>query len=290
MKIITTNLSPKEKQDLVEIGVKRFLASQKYYRSKFETWIRCYKIYKALADAKDDNKEINIFIPYAFAIIEDLVSKIANPFINSNGIKVKERLPKYQKQAENFSDIVRNFKNSPNHQEEFIKSIREQIITGNAWEKDVWYSDYISGLKWDKTYISTIINKAVKVGEKIFNMELSPTIEKWIETEELYPKRVGYNTEYPSVFNIYPEPYYKKIEDLHWIIEEKNSVNINDLKDKFVFDEQGNKTPIYDLSEIERDYKGKKQGAITPQNPTENQDFYKLTEELSNSSSNNENR
>lgn len=260
---------PKEREKLVELTIKRAKMSAEYVRPWHEKWVRYYKIYRALADAAEDPDEPNIFIPYAFGIIEDIVSKITEPILQLKPpCRVQARRKGHEKAAENFSAVAREYYSGTEFQLDYTEANREKAITGNAWDKDGWANEWREGKRWAKVKkqgllgsITSFVGKIIPMGDSSFQYM------GYSEVKQRYPHRVGFNTTFPSVFDIYPEPNVKKVKDMHWLIEQERTVALEDLQSQFYTDSTtGQRTPVYDLTELLKDTGNHDPGAITPIN------------------------
>jgi hypothetical protein len=257
MEILSFSLSNKEKEEIVKQFQSRYKDSYNYYQDKFDTFIRCYKIYKAIADYVDDPDEENIFIPYAYGLIEDIVSRSTDPILDKLPIIARAKRKEYQKNADNFLNLFLTYWTSPEHVEQLIKSEREKVITGSAWEKDEWVSEWVDGYEWVETTETKIIEKTVNFLNKIINTNIEVPFKKYVEQKKKYPKKVGYITTFPSIFTVFPEPRVTKIEDMKWVIQIEDNVSIEDLQNAMYVDSEGNFKPIYNLEELLKDFDNK---------------------------------
>jgi len=255
MKIINPlTLSEKERSKIVNTIKERFINSRDYYQDKFDTWVRCYKIYKAIADAVDKEEEINIFIPYAFGIIEDIVARTVDPLLDKLPIKAVAKNKLEQKNADNFMSLFQSYFQSSEQIEELIKNEKEKIIIGNAWEKDEWACEWVKAYKWEKTKATKIMESIVNFAGKLVPIKNEVSYNKLVEQEYLYPKKVGYYTTYLSAFTIFPEPRVKNYRNLKWLIQFEEDVSVEDLKNMKYIDENGEQQ-IYYLDELLKDFR-----------------------------------
>lgn len=255
---------PQERLKLIELAKKRYRISKDYFSPKHEIWVRCYKIYRALADAVDDPEEENMFIPYAFGMIEDIVSRLVEPVLQKLPVHPKARSQRFTTAARNFYSLVKTYLSTSRYQLEYTDSNRQKVITGNRWEKDEFLSEWIEGLEWKQIVVNKMVNTAANLLGKVIPLQVMAKFNKLIEAPKLYPKNVGYRCRFPSVFLVWPEPGIKRVEDMHWLIEEEESIALDDLRKQKYKDAQGNIKSVYDLTEIDRDYQKHEPGSISP--------------------------
>ena len=252
------------RQKLVDLAKKRYTLSKNFFSPKHEIWVRCYKIYRALADAVDDPDEENIFIPYAFGMVEDIVARLTEPVLQKMVIKPQARSMRFAKAARNFYALIKTYRSTSRFQLDFTDSKRQEVISGNAWEKDEWASEYIQGAEWKNTIVMKVVTKIVEVMGRFMPMPLQIKYKKLVEAPKLYAKSIGYRVRYPSVFLVWPEPCVKHVEDMHWLIEEEESVALDDLRAQQYKDADSQTHSVYDLSEIDHDYSKHEPGSIRP--------------------------
>lgn len=256
---------PAKRKELVDLAKKRYQLSKDFFSPKHEIWVRCYKIYRALADAVDDPDEENMFIPYAFGMIEDILARLTEPLLQKLPIKPQARSIRFATAARNFYALVKTYLSTSRYQLEFTNSNRQKVITGNRWEKDEWASEYAEGLEWKNTTVTEMVQTIGRVLGKIIPMKVQVTYKKLVEVSKLYAKSVGYRVRFPSVFLIWPEPGYTRVDDMHWLVEEEESVALDDLRAQVYIGADKVKHNVYDLSEIDNDYKKHEPGSITPE-------------------------
>ena len=255
---------PKARVELVNLAKKRYNLSKDFFSPKHEIWVRCYKIYRALADAVDDDTEENLFIPYAYGMIEDIVSRVTEPLLQKMPVRPQARSQRFVTAAKNFFSLVKTYIATSRYQLEFTSSKREEVITGNGWEKDEWASEYVDGMEWKQNPASKLVKSTAKFLDKVIPMDVMAKFHEWLEVPKKYAKSVGYRTRFPSVFLVWPEPMIKRVEDMHWLIEEEESVALSDLRQQVYKDAAGNVKNVYDLSEIDARYKNRPPGSIKP--------------------------
>lgn len=277
---IKTDHSQAEKDDLVNLAMRRYQRAANNIQPWFEKAVRFYKIWRSLQDAVEDEDEPNTFLPYAFGLIEQIVYKASEPILKM--VPPCRVLPKrfgQDAQAKKFEQIARNYYTASEYQLEYIRSVREQVILGSAWELDTWYQDYVKARRWVK-------RPAIGKLEKIQGLNGSPLELKddqtfpyteQVEEEFDYPQRIGYGIEFPSFFDVLPEdPSIKRLSDQHWIIHDIRSIAVEDLqKQMFTDPKTGEKRQAFDLSELLKEAGEHRPGAIFPQRAWQQVDFGK---------------
>lgn len=252
---------------LVNLAKRRYWVSADAVRPWHEKWVRFYKIYRSIVDAVDDADEANYMISYAFGIVEDLVSKIAEPILQLKPpCRVAAKMVGHEQQADNFSSIASNYFQSSRYQLEKTEGIREMIITGNSWEMDGWAADYANGRMWAKVPSVTVVDKIKSIlTGKIFN---TPTAAPYNETREIpyqIPLKCGYFTRFPWAFDVYPEPGVRNVRDMHWLLEQERSVAVEDLSRRTFMDPQTmQRVGLFDFTQLLKDIGAHEPGSIRP--------------------------
>jgi len=257
---------PKERQALVSLTLKRVKMSHEYIRPWHEKWVRYYKIYRSISDAAQDEDEPNIFLPYAFGIVEQIVSKSTEPILQLKPpCRVQPKRNNHKKQADNFGFVARQYFSSSRWQMDYTESNKELAITGNAWEVDEYVNDYRQGKKWAKVKKTGIMASLKSFAGKVLPIQSEYDYEGLEEVVAQYPHKVGYNTRFPSIFDVWPEPRVKNVHDMHWIIEQEREVALSDLMNQYYTDPVTHeKKQVYDFTELLHDAGKHEDGAITP--------------------------
>ena len=245
---------------------KRVIRSSSYIRPFQEKWVRFYKIWRTFKDQVQNSDEPNSFLPYAYGIIEKITSRTVEAILK---MKPPCRvLPMHigdAKKAENFSNISRNHFSQSEYQDQYYSSMKEMRITGTRWEIDDWANKWVKGKMWKKVPQKGILNQIKNLtGKVIPGVQQEYEYQSETEIEIDVPIEVGFRTRFPSVFNVYPEPDKKRIEDMSWIIVDDGEVAIDDLKKEFYVDENGERKPVYDFDLLEKDFGPHDPGAIVP--------------------------
>ena len=262
--------------ELITLAQRRYRASANYVQPWHEKFVRYFKIYRSIIDATDDADEPNTVISYAYGIIEDLVSKITEPILQMRPpCRVQERRAGQARAAENFANICSTYFHSARYQLEFTESVREMTICGNSWENDGWSQEYIDGKRWAKVPKKGVLDKVKGfLGRVIPGMTAGFDYESIEEVPYRYPYRVGYNTRFPWIFDVYPEPGVKNVRDMHYLIEQERNVAVDDLKRRQYLDPATNDLkPFFNFTRFEREVGDHKPGRITPILPDQNSDY-----------------
>lgn len=255
---------------------KRFAAvGTAYIKPYLESAVRHYKIYFSVKDEipeeNEEEKDLpNIFLPYAFGIIENIIAKVAQAVLNQNpAVRAQPRHAEDEDRAKNFEGAMRKINNDPQYQREYILSEREKYITGWKWSKDLWMMNYVMGKRWvkrKKTDVKTLALRAVK---KIIPINFEVETEEYVEEPYQYPERIGFWTTFPTIFDVIPEPGVRDVRDMHYLIEQERGVALEDLEKQFYEDAEGNKVPVFDLAKLKEHYKDTADGKIIPEMPDE---------------------
>mgnify|MGYP001612784068 CR=1 FL=1 len=253
-----------EKLQLVSTVEKRFIRSSSYTSPWREEWVRYYKIWRTMLDKQMDSDEPNSFLPYAYGIIEKLTSRTVEAIIKTR-LPVKPRHIGDVEKAEKFSNITRNYYDQSEYQDQYAASMKEMRITGSRWEIDDWANRWAKGKMWKKVPQKGILDKIQTMAGKVIpGLQSEYEFQAETEVEIDVPLEVGFRTKFPSVFDVYPEPDKKRVDDMAWLIVDEGEVALDDLRKEFYVDSQGEKRPVYDLTEIESEYPNHVPGAIAP--------------------------
>lgn len=250
--MISQDATPEQK---VATALQRLKWSKTYHTPWHEKWVRYYKIWRNLTDAvanlsKEEQEEPNSMVPYAFAMVEDLHARSVDPILKMGlPAKPKARRVGHEPAAQNFADMCRTYFKSPLYGLEFMSGGKERVITGTMWEKDTWVNEWETSLRFVKSPKVVESNDPEAPGEAVADV--------WEQMETKEPSRVGYATEFPSVFLVHPEPGIKQVRRLQWLIEEMPSVPLADLQAETYRDPKtGEQLPVYDLAQLLQDEKG----------------------------------
>lgn len=232
--------------ELISQANNRLQASSNYYKTRLDTMIACYKVYRAIKDATDEADEPNTGPNYAYGIIEDATAALSESILNSRvPTPAKGKQAQDEKPAENFNAIAAAYFATGQYQSDYPNSVRERVICGPSWEVDAWAWRYRRGRRWGREPQPT---------------ESGGTFNAMVEVAQDDPVQVGYYTRFPSVFNMRPQPRYTSVEKMKWLIEIEERVPIADLAEhQYVDPATKQKVPFFDLREIMAEKSG---GAI----------------------------
>lgn len=269
MRNLLLELNEEQRKKLVAKQLKRLSTSAKFYEPYFERWKVFYKLYHSIKEEAESD-EPDILVPLAYSIVEDAVARLVIPFLQKLPIHVKAKSAKFAANAIKYYNACREYFGRFEYRLDRIASEREYVITGNAWEVYSWKNDWLQGQTWKEE----IVEKEVKTPISFFGkvIDFAKNLVSVTETNEVakeYPESIGFETRFPSVFAMFPEPGVKKFKRLSWVIEAEGVVSIADLKAAMYIDPvTRKKKPLYDLTEILKDYEGK-EASIRPEAPAD---------------------
>lgn len=235
----------------------RMLRSSMWSDNQRQTWVRMYKIYRRIQDGQASGDEYSIFLGYAFAIVEQINSKVTEPMLNM-GIPFAV-FPTHQgdaPKADNFAQVCRDFYAKPNVQDQLRKSKKEMIITGNRWEVDEWLHVEVPGKGWGK-----IPRKVSVIHKRPDGTPFESSTVEMVDGE--VPRKVvkhyGFNTRYTSVFNMFPEPDRPTIDtgqrtDMSYCGEDMGELALEAMAREVYVDPIDKMTkPLFDFSRLIHD-------------------------------------
>lgn len=251
MKNILEGLNEEGRLKLAEKIRKHTHASAQFYKDEKEEWEEYEKIYQNIQDETDD-EEPNMLVPLAFGIVEDAVARNATPFLQKLPIQVKPKEADHVPKAKKFFNACRDYFGSSKCRVQKIESSREKVITGNNFEFDHWYNEWVEGKIWKTEKVESKFEKYLPTLNKMVNGDTEHDEIK--EVPHRYPERVGYATTSPSVHHVYCQPGILKLKDSKWLQEEEVEVAIEDLKKAVYTNAQTGETiPVYDLTQMLKD-------------------------------------
>lgn len=231
-------LTPEQKAELVTLASRRRTASQQFYGSRLNDFLKYFKIYRSIKDIVDDEDESNTGPAYAFGIIEDGTAAISESILNTRvPTPARARHAKDVKATENFNAMAATYFACGQYQSDYPQSVRERLIAGVSWEFDGWANEYSDGQAWEKQ------NTVDETGNPV---TLTVAVPKKT------PVRTGYFTRFPNVFLMRPQPRVSSVEKMTWLIEIEERVPLEHLKGQQSTDPKtGRLVPFFDLREIE---------------------------------------
>ena len=233
--------------------------------------VRYYRWWRLIKDRSEGgDRDYQVFLGYCFGLIERLNSKITEPMMQM-GLPFGVFPTKMGdgRKAENFAQWARNWYSKPNNQEALRRSKKEMIICGWRWEVDEWLNIKRKGMMWGKV--------PQKVRTPVMDSQGKPAMRGgkpvFIETTEMVDAEVprdittfyGFNTRYPSIFNMYPEPDRPTIgtgqkTDVSWVVEDLGELALEELAKEFYTDPTTKmQVPVYDFAEMLHSYGNKAQ-------------------------------
>lgn len=247
-----SKLSADEKEKIISSTLRRINASYKYYLNDYDNAEKCYKIYHRISDGVVSEDEPNIFLPTAYGIVEDAVARLAIPLLQKLSINVKPKKIDDSEKAKKYWNICRDFYSKSSFRQKFIKSKREEIICGWAWEIYEWKNDWSDGMIWKNVPRQEEAEYSVPLLER-FKKSIK-TIVGYNSTEEVphkFAEAIGPDVRFPSLFNMFPAPGFTEFSQLPWVIEVDPMVSVESLKKAKYFDrETQTEIPMYDLTEV----------------------------------------
>ena len=245
---------PDLEKELVDLALRRWQVSQDWCEPKFAAAVRFFKIWRSWIDATDDEDEPNSMPSYAFGVIEDITSKLAEPILRMKPpVKVQPKKAIHEEKARNWESRCAAQYQDARFQIEYTTSCRVQAIAGWVWERDGWANDWIQGKRWGKVQKVKMVDTVIQLVKGIFKKQTPVPYESTEEIDQLYPKRVGITTEFPSIFDVFPEPGVKKVEDMHWILEQHRRAAVSDLLQTKYKDEDGEIKTVYNFDKLYQD-------------------------------------
>ena len=244
-------------------------ASLRLFRSKtwadpwFVDFVRYYRWWRIVKDrAAGGDRDYQVFLGYCFGLVERINSKVTEPML-AMGIPFGVFPTEFGdgQKAENFAQICRNWYAKPNVQAALRKSKKEMIITGTRWEVDEWLNIKRKGKMWGKVpkqVMTPIVDP--KTGQPVMRGGKQVMMPSTVMVDAEVPVDVtthyGFNTRYPSVFNMYPEPDRPTIgtgekTDCSWLVEDMGELALEEMAKEFYVDPDTKmEVPVYDFEKM----------------------------------------
>lgn len=243
----------------------RMQASAAWYSENRERWERCYsrwRTFPARPESIGEEDPYEIKLGYGFGLLEQITSKITEPMLEMGipfGIFPTEDGD--QPKADNFADMARDFYSKPNVQMGKRKSKKEMVITGSRWEIDEWLHVEVKGKRWGKISQKIQVPVPDKTGKPQMDADGKPVMAEAValvdgEVPAKIVTHYGFNTRYPSVQDVYPEPNRTTIDtgqktDVSWIVEDMGELALEDMMREVIYDPDKKQTrPRYDFSKL----------------------------------------
>jgi len=249
---LLATLDQNKRNELAKDVVHKFNLSKDFYSDKFALFQRLYKEYKAMRDDSGDDDDWSIKIALAYGIVESIVARISQTVLGKLSIETKPKKDNHKRQADNYHNMARTYFGSPDYRLEYVSSCRERVICGLAWEFDEWVNEYEEGFRWAKGAAQTVVDMKIPLLSSAVNVARKVAFKGHKLVKHKFPVNVGYNTRFPSIFSVFPQPGIIRVKDLSWIIEEVPYKTLADLEKCTYTDDSGSLVPVYDLSEIKK--------------------------------------
>lgn len=277
MKNLLKNYDKAKKDELIKDVQTKYLLSREFYQEKHELFKRLYKEYRAQRDDADVS-DWSIKIALAYGLVENIVSRISQTVLGKLTIEVKPKRDDQLEKASNFYNMCRSYFGSPEYRIEYTNATRERVICGTAWEFDEWASEYEEGFRWAISKMEKVSQMDIPVVSAAAKLARKIVFKGYKLVSHKFPVKVGYQTRFPSIFNVFPQPGVVRVSDLKWIIEEVPYKAVDDLKKDTYIDESGEQVPVYDLSEI--DAMTARKIMVKPTYPNDNKSLEAFRNEL----------
>lgn len=245
---------PNVRKKMIQKVQMRMLRSSMWSDTQRQTWVRMYKIWRRIQNGVANSEEYSIFLGYAFAIVEQINSKVTEPMLNMGiPFAVYPTRSGDGPKAANFAQMCRDFYAQPNVQDSLRKSKKEMIITGNRWEVDEFLHIEVPGKMWGK-----IPKKVSVISQRPDGTTFESTTTVMVDAEvpTKITKHYGFNTRYPSVFNMFPEPDRPTIDtgqrtDMSWICEDLGELSLETMaREMYVDPVDKNTKPLFDFKDL----------------------------------------
>ena len=243
----------------------RMLRSSIWSMNRRVEWIRFYKMWRKVVDFVPEPDEPHLTLGYLFGLVERINSKVTEPLLQMGcPFAVYPLKMGDDEAADNFAQVYRSFFNQPNFQEALRRSKKEMIITGTRWEVDEWLNIKKPGMMWGKKPQIVLTQIKRPDGTPMTRKNGQPFLAKSVqmvpaEVPIMRSTHYGFNTRFPSVFDMYPEPDRKTIgtgapTDCSWLVEDMGELAIEDLvSQKYVDPADSMTKEVYDFGRLMHD-------------------------------------
>lgn len=239
----------------------RMLRSSIWSMNRRLEWVRFLKMYRKVVDFVPEPDEPHLTLGYLFGLIEQNNAKISEPLLGmSIPFAVYPRGSGDGQAADNFSQIYRHSFAQPNYQEAMRRSMKLMGIIGPRFEVDEWLNVKRPGFMWGK--VPQEVKTPLLRGDGTPLMRKDGTPAFTVKTQ-LVPGEVpvsktvhcGFNTRFPSPFDMYPEPDRATFgtgapTDCSWCVEDMSEMAIEELAHQKYVDANGAEQPVYDFSRL----------------------------------------
>lgn len=257
-----------DKRDATAKDVRtKFQLSRDYYHEKHQLFQRLYKEYRAQRDDADSS-DWSVKVALAYGLVETIVSRISQTVLGKLTIEVKPKRDIDLRKADNFYNMARTFFGAPQYRIDYTNATRERVICGTEWEFDEWVSEYEDGFRWAITAMEKVAGMDIPVISSVAKVARKVAFKGYKRVKHRFPVKTGYNTRFPSIFSVFPQPGVVRVEDLKWIVEAVEYRAIDDLAKCTYTDDNGDLKPVYDLTGIKEAQERKVK--ISPSFPEDN--------------------
>lgn len=239
-----------KRDELAKDVCHKYRLSRDFYEEKFLLFQRLYREYRAQREDADDESEWSIKVGIAYGLVENIVSRISQTVLGKLTVEVKPKRDDHNRKAGNYYNMCRTYFGSPQYRIDYTNATRERVICGTAWEFDEWVSEYDDGFRWITTKMEQIANMEIPVVSAVAKVARKIAFKGYRLIKHKFPVKVGYQTRFPSIFNVFPQPGVVKVEDLKWVIESVEYLAVEDLEKCTYIDDNGETVPVYDLKQI----------------------------------------
>ena len=239
----------------------RMLRSSIWSLNRRQEWVRWLKYYRKIVDWVPEPDEPHITLGYLFGLVEQNSAKISEPLLQmSIPFAVYPRGAGDGDAAENFAQMYHTNFVQPNYQEAMRRSMKLMGIIGPRFEVDEWLNIKRPGFKWGQVPQEVKTPLLRGDGTPLLRKDGTPA---YIIKTQMVPGEVaidrsihyGFNTRFPSTFDMYPEPDRATIgtgapKDCSWCVEDMGEVAIEELCHQKYTDQFGAEHPVYDFSRL----------------------------------------
>lgn len=249
---------PAEYAKLVRQVSLRMQSSADWYFGKRDRWRRCREAWNRYPDRPEqisEQDEYEIKVGYGFGVLEMAAAKITEPLLNMAipfGVFPNDFGD--QGKADKFADICRDFYSKPHVQMGKRRSKKEMCIKGTRAEVDEWLHVEEPGKRWGK--VEVMVEQEIE-GQEGKKATMPQMIDAEVDTK--ITTYYGFNTRYPRIEDIYPEPNRSTLDtgqktDVSWYVEDLGELALEDMAREMIYDPATKTTrPRYDFAALIKD-------------------------------------
>ena len=217
-----------DEKRLINMVVERFHDSESARQPWADMWLRCYRLYRGYRDPLPEGEEdrANLHIPKVFAHIETIVPRIVAATLSRRPwVAVKPREPGDELGADMNQKL---FEYQAERQDLFSKLVgyyKEALIYGTAVAKIPWrYETKTRRVLERQDFQIALPGGAVLNLSRLFRLE-----PVYVEVEKEIVVWDDPWFEHIDLFDFYPDPDGKSIEDMKWCIH-RSFASLEELK------------------------------------------------------------